>query len=102
MENVPKNAPETPSTISQAARGADLCQPGHAWTCTIQCDPGTRYTIERLFNTAGAEVCTVNHCHCAQVPPPPAWTGLPPTGSVQDAGLPLAFVIFGIEHLLRR
>lgn len=82
-------------------RGSNLCKPGDAWTCTIQCDPGTRTSVDRIFNAAGAEVCAVSHCSCQQIPTPPPWSGLPTTGSVQDVALPLALVVFGFELLLK-
>lgn len=87
-------------------RGGDICLPtasGHAqaWTCTIMCDPGTRYPIERLFNAPGAELCAVAHCECRPLPPAAPWLNAPPRESIQDLALPLAFVIFGVDHFLR-
>jgi hypothetical protein len=89
-----------PPNAPPSARGADMCKPqGLAWTCTIQCDPGTRYSIERQFNAPGVEICAVTQCHCEQMPSLP---GAAPTASVQDIfGIPLAAVIFGLEHLVR-
>jgi hypothetical protein len=91
---------EIKSRILPPGRGVDSCRPGEAWTCTIQCDPGTRGNVERLFNAPGVEICSVTQCHCEQLPPVNAVVGQPP--SVQDAfGIPLAAVIFGIEFLVK-
>lgn len=82
-------------------RGAEICAQGQALSCRIQCDPGTRYGIERLYGAPGVEVCAVSHCTCEQLPLQPPWLSQQPAASVQDLALPLAFVIFGAEHLLR-
>lgn len=82
-------------------RGAEICPQGQALTCQIQCDPGTRYGIERLYGAPGVEVCAVSHCTCQPLTQPPAWLFQPPAASVQDLALPLAFVIFGMEYLLK-
>lgn len=89
-----------PPSAPTSERGADLCRPqGLAWTCTIQCDPGTRYGVERVFNAPGVEICTVTSCHCEQLPAQP---GATPALYAQDAAtLPLAAVIFGINLLFK-
>lgn len=80
-------------------RGGEQCRPGEAWTCTIQCDPGTRYGIERTLNAPGVEICSVTSCHCEVISGP---VNASPPLSVQDGmGVPLAAVLFGIDLLLR-
>lgn len=78
-----------------------LCPEGYTWSCTIMCDPGTRDPAARLFNGPGVEVCAVTQCHCVQIPPPPVWlNNAHQATSVQDLGLPIAFVIFGASYLI--
>lgn len=84
-----------------AGRGAEICVKGQALTCRIQCDPGTRFGLERQWGAPGVEVCAVSHCSCEQLPQPFFWEAQPPVTSVQDLALPFAFVIFGAEYLLR-
>lgn len=90
-----------PVTAAPMLRGAELCRPSEKWTCTIQCDGGTRAPIERLFNAPGVEACVVTGCHCQIVPPSPPPIVVQPQ-EVLDAQLPLALVIFGARQLLTR
>lgn len=69
------------------------CNSGQAWTCTVQCEPGTRAPIERLFGAAGVEACVVARCSCE-----PRLT--PTNEDLLDPTLPVAFVIFGVKYLL--
>ena len=80
-------------------RGPDICQPGQALSCTIQCAPGTRFPIERVFNRPGLEVCIVGQCTCQELPQGFQSAVAGPT--VYDVALPLAFVIFGAELMMR-
>lgn len=69
------------------------CALGQAWTCTVQCEEGTRAPVERLFGAPGAEVCVVAACACApRVAPTPE--------GIADPTLPLALVVFGLRHLV--
>jgi hypothetical protein len=97
MDNDQKisKSPEPPLYHGQR----DICVPGTAWTCTIQCAPGTRGSVERILNFPGVEVCTVSGCECRQLPP--AFESAVPVGSVFDVALPLAFVIFSAEYMMR-
>lgn len=80
-------------------RGPDICTPGQAWTCTIQCAPGTRVPIDRVFDRPGLEVCLVRQCSCQQLPP--GYQSNDPAATVFDVALPLAFVLFGAELMMR-
>jgi hypothetical protein len=75
---------------------------GEAFTCVVQCDPGTRGGFARIFSPGaapGVESCRVFGCVCAAIAS--VRTGYRPGFRVQDTGRgDLAFVTFGVDALL--
>ena len=91
----PRTSSDAQSRPFIYGRGGDLCQPGQAWSCTITCGPGTRYSAERLFGAPGAELCVVTACACRETSLPFPWAG-----ARDDPTLPVALVIFGVDYLV--
>lgn len=95
------NSVRTTLPAADVTRGGELCVPGTAWTCTIQCRGGTRYAIERIYGQPGVEACVIGYCECQPVAPAAASYLANPPQDVLDPTLPIALVIFGAVNLLR-
>ena len=78
------------------------CEDGvTAWTCTIQCDAGSRTPWERIFpNSPGVELCRVSDCTCEPLigfRGPPQTPGL---AVLQQGRGDLVGVTWGLDRLL--
>jgi hypothetical protein len=71
------------------------CAPAQAWTCTLQCDQGTRTAGERIFGAAGAEACVVLTCSCQR-------RIVSNGANINDPTLPVAIVVFGVRDLVQK
>ena len=96
--------PEAPDTKAQMpwTWEPNPCVTGStSWTCTIQCDVGSRDSVERTWGarSPGVEVCRVTACSC-QVNKM-RWVPARPGFEVTDGGEgELVGVMWGLERLL--
>lgn len=81
-------------------RDVDICGPGAALTYTVQCDPGSRAPVDRIWAPAGAgvEICRVRETRCEPIP---GFLGGRRGYEVQDSPSAgnMAVVSFGVGRL---
>lgn len=82
--------------------GPNPCETGStSWTCTIQCDVGSRDSVERTWGarSPGVELCRVTACSCQFTKM--RWVVARPGFEVTDGGEgELVGVMWGLERLL--
>ncbi len=87
--------------LPQITQHTSVCPDGQALTFTLQCDPGSRPPVERIWISpgVGVEICRVSETRCEPIRNP---SQSPRPGfEVQDsAGGHLAVVTFGLDQLL--
>jgi hypothetical protein len=92
---------DVPKTIG--VRDSGSCPDGQSLTYVLQCDPGSRSTLDRIWNPqgAGAEICRVNRWYCSPVAGldrHPVRPGHEVRDSPEAGGM--AAVTFGLGRLL--
>jgi len=82
---------------------ARICPRGQALTWTLQCDPGTRYAVDRIWAPPGpgVEICAVAPVGCTPIPDfnPLAAPGFEVLQSNTRVG-GVVVVTFGLDQLL--